>query len=127
MWHGFDSGCPFPREFLREDERAVDDLCDRLGPDDAARVLSRAIEELALSVAAVATQVRLHDAGDVQWHSRRVQKLALGLGLISLANVAGDMRRSHADPTAFAAVCARLMRVAAKSLSGLTRRWVAAQ
>lgn len=114
-----------PREFLREDAGAISEICDRLGPDTAARVLARSIEDLALSVAAIATQVRLHDLADVQWHSRRVQKLALGLGLISLANVAGDLRRSHCDPTAFAAVCARLLRVASRSLVGLSRQWVA--
>lgn len=116
-----------PREYLREDTGAISDICDRLGADTAVRVLSRSVEELALSVAAIATQVRLHDAADVQWHSRRVQKLALGLGLISLANVAGDLRRSHSDPTAFAAVCARLLRVASRSLVGLSRDWLGGQ
>lgn len=116
-----------PREPLREDTGAISEICERLGPETAARVLSRSIEDLALSVAAIATQVQLHDLADVQWHSRRVQKLALGLGLISLANVAGDLRRSHADPTAFAAVCARLLRVAGRSLAGLSRDWVAGQ
>lgn len=114
-----------PREFLREDTGAISEICERLGPDTAARVLSQTIEELALAVAAIATQVRLHDLAEVQWHSRRVQKLALGLGLISLANVAGDLRRSHGDPTAFAAVCARLLRVASRSLVSLSRGWVA--
>lgn len=116
-----------PCERLREDAGAIDDLCDRLGPDTAARVLTRTIEELAIAVAAVATQVRLHDRGEVDWHSRRVQKLALGLGLISLATVAGDLRRSHADPTAFAAVCARLLRVASGSLGMLSQKWVVAR
>lgn len=110
-----------PREYLREDSGAIHDICDRLGPDTAARVLSQAVEELAHAIAAIATQVKLHDLADVQWHSRKVQKMALGLGLISLADVAGDLRRSHSDPTAFAAVCARLMRVASGSLSGLSR------
>lgn len=108
-----------PREFLREDAAAINDICERLGPDTAARVLSRAIEELALSLASLGSKVRLSDAAGICWHSRRIQKFALGLGLISLANVAGDLRRSQSDPTAFAAVCARLLRVANQSLSGL--------
>ncbi len=116
-----------PCESLREDAGAISKICDRLGPDTAARVLTRAIEELAIAVAAVATQVRLYNRGEVEWHSRRVQKLALGLGLISLASVAGDLRRSHSDPTAFAAVCARLMRVAGGSLTMLSQRWVKAR
>lgn len=112
-----------PYESPRHDAHAIGDLWDKLGPDTATRVLSEGIEELALSVATMAAQVRLMDMADVQWQSRRLQKLALGLGLIGLANVARDLRHSHADPTAFAAVCARLKRVASTSLEGLTQDW----
>lgn len=114
-----------PRERLREDTKAITEICDRLGPDTAARVVSGAVEELAVSVAALATRVRLDDPKELHWQSRHLQKLALGLGLISLANVASDLRHSHGDPTAFAAVCARLLRVASGSLSGLPRDWSA--
>ncbi len=115
-----------PRERLRKDAGAIGDLFDKLGRETAARLVSGALEELAGSVAAFAIQVRLDDPADVQWQSRRLQKLALGLGLMTLADVAGDLRRSQTDPTAFAAVCARLMRVAASSLAGLTRDWATA-
>ncbi|MBC2836246.1 hypothetical protein [Paragemmobacter straminiformis] len=109
-----------PRELVREDTRAIRDLYDRLGPVSAERVLARAVDELALSISTLATQVRRHDMRDLQWQSRRLQKQALGLGLISLAGVAGDLRRCDGDPTAFAAVCARLMRVAGGSLDELS-------
>lgn len=111
-----------PRERLRDDACAISDICDRLGPDTASRVVSGAIEELARSVAIMSTEVRLHDEGELNWQSRRLQKLALGLGLISLASVASDLRHSRTDPTAFAAVCARLIRVASTSLAGLSRQ-----
>lgn len=113
-----------PSERLREDGRAIDEICERFGPDAAARLLSGAIEELARTVGHIAAQVRLPDAATLHWQSRRLQKLALGLGLISLANVAGDLRQCHADPTAFAAVRARLQRIAGNSLSGLPKEWV---
>lgn len=108
-----------PRERVREDSRAILDLYERLGPASAERVLARAVDELAQSISCFDTQVRLHDMRDMEWHSRRLQKQALGLGLISLAGVAGDLRRCHGDPTAFAAVCARLMRVAGGSIDEL--------
>ena len=76
-----------PHEQVREDAGAINELYLRLGPASAERVLNRAVDEL-----------------------------ALGLGLISLAGVAADLRRCQGDATAFAAVCARLMRVAGSSL-----------
>lgn len=108
-----------PHEQVREDAGAINELYLRLGPASAERVLNRAVDELALSLATLAAQVRAHDMRDVAWQSRRLQKQALGLGLISLASVAGDLRRSQGDATAFAAVCARLMRVAGGSLDDL--------
>lgn len=109
-----------PHEQVREDAGAINELYLRLGPASAERVLNRAVDELALSLATLAAQVRMHEMRDVDWHSRRVQKQALGLGLISLAGVAADLRRCQGDATAFAAVCARLMRVAGGSLEELS-------
>ncbi len=113
-----------PHEQVREDAAAINELYLRLGPVSAERVLNRAVDELALSLATLAAKVRMHDLREVDWQSRRLQKQAIGLGLISLASVAGDLRRCQDDPTAFAAVCARLMRVAGGSLEDLSSQSV---
>jgi hypothetical protein len=82
-------------------------------------MVARALGELALTMARLAETVRAQDLRDVSDQLVRLGRLADDLGLRSLSTVARDSRvcLERADSTAFAAVWARLVRVAERSLS----------
>ena len=107
-----------PHERVHEDEGAILAIFDRLGPDPGAKLVSRAVGELALAMTVMATQVERHDLAALPRGLRRMQVMAAGVGLTSLSQVAADARAVLAlgDATAFAAVWARLLRVAERSL-----------
>lgn len=109
-----------PRDRVRQDAEPIALLYRNLGTASAEQVVTRALGELALSMAGMAAQVRAHDLADLTRQMRRLQRMAENLGLISLSEIAGDVRAclDRGDPTAFAAVWARLMRVAEQSLAG---------
>jgi len=73
--------------------------------------------------------VRGQDLSDLSRQLRRLQRMSEQLGLTGFAAVAGDVRivLDRGDATAFAAVWARLLRVAERSLSpdrDLLDQWV---
>lgn len=107
-----------PRERVDEDQDAILAIFDRLGPDPGAKLVSRAVGELAISVTVMAAQVERHELATLPRSLKRMEALAAGVGMVSLAQVAADARSVllHGDPTAFAAVWARLMRIAEQSL-----------
>lgn len=90
-----------------------------LGAPVAEQMVTRALGELALTMAGLAEKVRAQDLRDLARQLGRLGRLAADLGLISLAMVAGDAKicLERADSTAFSAVWARLMRVAERSLA----------
>ncbi|MDP3959969.1 MAG: hypothetical protein Q8Q26_07900 [Pseudorhodobacter sp.] len=108
-----------PLERLRQDAEPVAVMYRDLGTAQAEQVVTRALGELALTMSGLAHQVRAHDLADLARQLRRLQRMAEQLGMISLGLVAGDVRRclEGGDVTAFAAVWARLMRVAERSLA----------
>jgi hypothetical protein len=105
-------------ERVDEDEGAIIAILDRLGPDPGAKLVTRAVGELALAVTVMSAQVERHEMGGLPRALKRMQAMAAGVGLVSLAQVASDARGVLAlgDATAFAAVWARLLRVAEQSL-----------
>ena len=107
-----------PRERVHEDEGAIIAIYDRLGPDPGAKLVTRAVGELALAVTVMSAQVERHELGALPRGLKRMQAMAAGVGLLSLSQVAADARAVLAlnDSTAFAAVWARLVRVAERSL-----------
>lgn len=107
-----------PQERVDEDEGAILAIFDRLGPDPAAKLVSRAVGELALAVTVMAAQVDRHELDGLPRGLKRIQVMAAGVGMVSLSQVAGDARAvlMRDDPTAFSAVWARLVRVAERSL-----------
>lgn len=107
-----------PRERVAEDEAAIRAIYDRLGPDPGAKLVTRAVGELALSVTVMVAQVGRHELAALPRSLRRMQGMAMGVGMVSLAQVARDARLclERGDTTAFAAVWARLVRVAERSL-----------
>ncbi|OIQ04723.1 MAG: hypothetical protein AUK60_11760 [Rhodobacteraceae bacterium CG2_30_10_405] len=108
-----------PLERLRQDAEPVAVMYRDLGTAQAEQVVTRALGELALTMSGLALQVRAHDLNDLARQLRRLQRMSEQLGMISLGLVAGDVRLclEGGDVTAFAAVWARLMRVAERSLA----------
>jgi hypothetical protein len=108
-----------PREVVRQDMDAVAEIYRNLGAPTAEVMVTRALRELALTMAGIVEKMREQDLRDLARHLTRLQRLADDLGLVSLAKVAGDVQTclGRADSTAFSAVWARLLRVAERSLS----------
>ncbi|AZL59788.1 hypothetical protein EI545_13650 [Tabrizicola piscis] len=108
-----------PREVVRQDMDAVAEIYRNLGAPTAEVMVTRALRELALTMAGIVEKVREQDLRDLARHLTRLQRLADDIGLVSLAKVAGDVQTclERADSTAFSAVWARLLRVAERSLS----------
>lgn len=108
-----------PQEVVRQDTEAMAEIYRNLGAPMAEQLVTRALGELALTMAGIVEKVRAQDLRDVARQLLRLKRLAHDMGLVSLAGVADDARicLERADGTAFSAVWARLLRVAERSLS----------
>ena len=108
-----------PREVVRQDVEAIAVVYRNLGAPVAEQMVTRALGELALTMAGIAEKVRAQELRDLARQLARLGRLASDLGLLSLATVAGDAKTclERADGTAFSAVWARLLRVAERSLA----------
>lgn len=108
-----------PREIVRQDVEAIAVIYRNLGAPVAEQMVTRALGELALTMAGIAEKVRSQELRDLARQLARLGRLSADLGLLSLSNVANDAKccLERADGTAFSAVWARLMRVAERSLS----------
>lgn len=108
-----------PKERVRQDSEPIALMYRNMGTSAAEQVVSRAFSELAITMAGLVAQVRAGDCTDLAKRMRRLQRMAEQLGLVSLGQVAVDMRLclDGSDDTAFAAVWARLVRVAESSLA----------
>jgi hypothetical protein len=107
-----------PREVVCQDVEAIAVIYRNLGAPTAEPMVKRALGELAMTMATIAERVRAQDLRDLAQHLGRLKRLADDLGLVSLGLVANDTRicLERADGTAFAAVWARLLRVAERTL-----------
>jgi hypothetical protein len=105
-----------PKERLRQDAEPIAAIYRNLGTQAAEQVVTRALAELALLMAGVSQQVGM---GDMDELSRHLRRMAQHLGMVSFATITGDARTCHdaGDATGFAAVWARLVRVAERSLT----------
>jgi diphthamide synthase (EF-2-diphthine--ammonia ligase) len=108
-----------PKERLRQDAEPIAAIYRNLGTQAAEQVVTRALAELALMTAGLSRQVVAGDVEDLVRQLRRLQRMAQHLGMVSFATIAGDARMcmEAADGTGFAAVWARLLRVAERSLA----------
>ena len=108
-----------PRETVRQDVEAIAVIYRNLGAPVAEQMVTRALGELALTMAGIAEKVRAQELRDLARQLAQLRRLAGDLGLVSLATVAGDAKccLERADGTAFSAVWARLLRVAERSLA----------
>jgi hypothetical protein len=107
-----------PREIVRQDVEAIAVIYRNLGAPVAEQMVTRALGELALTMAGLAEKVRAQDLRDLARQLGLLVRLSGDLGLSSLSTVAGDAKicLERADATAFSAVWARLLRVAERSL-----------
>ena len=108
-----------PREVVRQDVEAIAVIYRNLGAPVAEQMVTRALGELALTMAGIAEKVRAQELRDLAHQLGRLRRLSDDMGLVSLATVAGDAKYclERADGTAFSAVWARLLRVAERSLT----------
>ncbi len=106
-------------ERVRQDAEPIATIYRSLGTASAEQVVTRALGELALTMAGLASQVRSHDMADLSRQLRRLQRMAENLGMVSLGTVAADVRAclERGDSTSFASVWARLIRIAERSLA----------
>ncbi len=108
-----------PKERVKQDAEPIATIYRNLGAASAEQVVTRALTELALTMAGLASQIRAHDLGDVDRQLRRLQRMSENLGMVSLGLIAGDVRMclQTANATGFSAVWSRLLRVAEHSLA----------
>ncbi len=108
-----------PKERVKLDAEPIVAIYRDLGTTAAEQVVTRALSEVALTLAGIAEQVRQHDMADLQRHLRRLQRMAEHLGMVSLGTISTELRLciERGDATAFAAVWARMMRIAERSLA----------
>jgi hypothetical protein len=107
------------KERVRQDVEPIATIYRNLGTASAEGVVTRALGELALSMSGLASRVRAHQMGDLAQRLRRLGRMAENLGMVSLALVSTDLMLclEREDSTAFAAVWARMLRIAEGSLS----------
>ncbi len=108
-----------PKERVRQDSEPIALMYRNMGTAAAEEVVTRALGELAMTMAGLADRVGQDDRQEMLRQLRRLQRMAEQLGMVSLGQVAGDIRAclDRGDPIAFAAVWARLLRVAECSLA----------
>lgn len=108
-----------PKDRICQDAEPIALIYRSMGTKAAEEVVNRALAELAVAMSALAQQVRGKDLADLARQLRRLERMSEQLGLVSLGRVAGDVRSclENGDLTAFAAVWARLIRVAETSLA----------
>lgn len=108
-----------PKERVRQDVEPIAAIYRNLGTNSAEGVVTRALGELAIAMSGMASQVRDHQLGDLTQQLRRLGRMAENLGMVSLANVTADLAicLTREDSTAFAAVWARMLRIAERSLA----------
>lgn len=108
-----------PKERVHQSVEPIATIYRNLGTASAEQVVTRALTELAVTMSGLAAQVQAHDLDDLSRRLRRLQRMSENIGMISLGAVAADVRDclEGGDATAFAAVWARLIRVAERSLA----------
>ena len=108
-----------PNDRICQDAEPIALIYRSMGTKVAEEVVSRALNELTLSMSGMAEQVEGKDLMNLARQLRRLERMATQLGLVSLSRVAIDVRNclEGEDVTAFSAVWARLLRVAKRSLA----------
>jgi hypothetical protein len=108
-----------PQEHILQDSAPIALMYRTMGTRAAEEVVTRALGELALTLAGLHSALAEPGAAEVSRPLRRAQRMAEQLGMVSLGAVAADLRHclDRGDPVALGAVRARLLRVAEASLT----------
>ncbi|MGP3696803.1 hypothetical protein [Rhodobacter sp. NSM] len=108
-----------PMDRIRQDAEPIAAMYREMGTKAAEQIVNRALGELALTIASVSQQVKTRELAELSRRLRRLQRMSENLGMVSLGLVAADARATFeaGDMIAFAAVWARLLRVAERSLA----------
>lgn len=108
-----------PREIPSQDIEQIASIYRNLSSQAAEQVVARALGELALHLSALAERIAAHQMGDLLRRLKRLDRMAQNLGLKTLSQVTQDLAicLERGDATAFAAVWARMMRVADGTLA----------
>lgn len=108
-----------PNDHVQHDTAPVMTLYRNLDSVSAGQVVNRALAEIGLAIATLSAAVEAQQLDGLDRQLRRLQQLAENIGLVSIGQVAVDLRTclDQGDDTAFAAVLARLTRVAERSLA----------
>ncbi|NPD14423.1 hypothetical protein HOY34_04320 [Xinfangfangia sp. D13-10-4-6] len=108
-----------PQERLLHDGEVIASIYRNLGTAAADQMVSRALGELSLALASLAGRIRLHDLASAERQLHKLRSMASNLGLTSLADAAADARccLQRGDGTAFAAIWARILRIAGRALN----------
>lgn len=108
-----------PNDRICQDAEPIALIYRSMGTHAAEEVVNRALGELAVTMTGIARQVRAQDMLDLTRQLRRLERMAVQLGLVSLGAVSNDARTCLEcdNLIAFSAVWARLVRVAEASLA----------
>ncbi|MDZ4136289.1 MAG: hypothetical protein U1D06_11970, partial [Paracoccaceae bacterium] len=81
-----------PKDRIRQDSEPIALMYRSMGTQAAEEVVTRALAELALTMAGLAQLVRSREMTDLSRQLRRLQRMSEQLGMVSLGLVAGDVR-----------------------------------
>lgn len=106
-------------EVVGLDADRLEELYSQLGEAGAENVVCRALEELAARLSHTERCYREIRITDMRKSARSLIAIAEQIGMLKLAQVAGDVTRciDEADRVALAATLARLLRIGERSLS----------
>lgn len=105
-------------EWVRLDPQRIAGLFSELGPAGAERLIGAAIEDLAVQLAQLRALAPAGPGPAADAWARALSDLAGQVGLSGLSRVARDVAdcAARADPAAFGATLARLLRIGDRSL-----------
>lgn len=108
-----------PLDHIAHDPQPIARIYREMDTQSAEKVVNRALGELALSVASLSREVTARDVTDAPRQLRRIARMAehLGMNTLSHTSLAAEACLEDYDATAFAAVWARLLRVAGSQLA----------
>ncbi len=103
-----------PKECPQQDIEHIASIYRNLDSQAAEQVVARALGELGEALSALADRIAGQHLHDALRRLKRLDRMAENLGLLTLSHVARDLATclDRGDSTAFAAVWARLVRVA---------------
>ena len=108
-----------PRDRIHQDNETIAAIYRNLGTAAAEQLVSRALAELSLQMAGLTMRLRSQQMAEMPRQLRKAQGMAESLGMITMAQVARDAQicLEAGETAAFAAVWARLQRIAERSLT----------